>query len=83
MSNIAYLRISKDGQDIDNQRFALLDYAHRRSIKIDKFIEISISSRKSIQNMYKRLKVYLIEYQIVINRLRQTVATLLLGQFRW
>jgi DNA invertase Pin-like site-specific DNA recombinase len=50
MSNIAYLRISKDSQDIDNQRFALLDYAHRRRIKIDKFIEISISSRKSIKD---------------------------------
>lgn len=49
MLNIAYLRISKDNQDIDNQRFAILDYAHKRGIKIDKFFEISISSRKTPQ----------------------------------
>jgi len=47
MRTIAYLRISKDSQDLNNQRYTILDYAHKHDIKINEFIEITISSRKS------------------------------------
>lgn len=49
MKTIAYLRISTVGQDCDNQRFAILDYAHRRKINIDEFISMQVSSRKTPQ----------------------------------
>lgn len=47
MKTLAYLRISKNTQDIDNQHLAILDYAHKNKIEIDEFIEIGISSRKT------------------------------------
>ena len=61
MKTIAYLRISTVGQDCDNQRFAILDYAHRRKINIDEFVSIQASSRKTlgqrgILELLKRLK---------------------------
>jgi DNA invertase Pin-like site-specific DNA recombinase len=47
MKNIAYLRVSKSDQDINNQRLAILDYAQINDIKIHEFMEFNISSRKS------------------------------------
>ncbi len=44
---IAYLRVSSGQQDIGSQKLALHDYAHRNDLKIDEFIEIEMSSRKS------------------------------------
>ena len=49
MKTIAYLRISTVGQDCDNQRLAILDYAHRRKINIDEFISMQVSSRKTLK----------------------------------
>ena len=49
MKIIAYLRISTPGQDHDNQRLAILDYAHRNKMTIDEFISIQVSSRKSLK----------------------------------
>jgi DNA invertase Pin-like site-specific DNA recombinase len=49
VKTIAYLRISTVGQDCDNQRLAILDYAHRRKINIDEFISMQVSSRKTPQ----------------------------------
>ncbi len=34
-------------KDSDNQRYTILDYAHKHDIKINEFIEITISSRRS------------------------------------
>jgi len=45
---IAYLRVSTDKQDIDNQRLEILTYANKHSMKIDEFIEVEISSRKDL-----------------------------------
>ena len=61
MKAIAYLRISTISQDCDNQRLAILDYAHRRKINIDEFISIQVSSRKTpkqrgILELLKRLE---------------------------
>ncbi len=47
MKTIAYLRVSKDDQDVANQKLVILDYAQKHKIKVDEFIELSISSRKS------------------------------------
>jgi DNA invertase Pin-like site-specific DNA recombinase len=44
---LAYLRTSTDTQDLKNQKLEIYDYAGSRNIKIDEFIEMSVSSRKS------------------------------------
>lgn len=44
---IAYIRTSTDKQDLDNQRLAILDYAWKKELKVDEFIEIAISSKKT------------------------------------
>jgi DNA invertase Pin-like site-specific DNA recombinase len=47
MKTIAYLRVSKDTQDVRNQKLAILEFAQKESVKIDNFMEITVSSRKS------------------------------------
>ena len=47
MRTIAYLRISTNKQDLDNQRLAIWDYAYKNKIEIDSFIEIQISAKKN------------------------------------
>ncbi len=44
---ICYLRVSTNHQDLQNQKFEILDYCHRNNMGIDEFIEIEVSSRKS------------------------------------
>lgn len=44
---IAYIRVSKDKQEINNQKLEILEWCHRRDMKIDEFVEIVISSKKS------------------------------------
>jgi DNA invertase Pin-like site-specific DNA recombinase len=44
---IAYLRISTNKQDLKNQKLEVLDYAYKNNIKIDEFVEVQSSSRKS------------------------------------
>jgi DNA invertase Pin-like site-specific DNA recombinase len=44
---IAYLRTSTDKQELNNQKLAILEYAQTKNLKIDEFIEIKISSRKT------------------------------------
>lgn len=46
---IAYLRISTGDQDLNSQKLELHEYARRNDIKINEFVEIEISSRKSPQ----------------------------------
>lgn len=43
----AYLRTSTDKQDLNNQKLEILEYARRHDLKVDEFIEIAISSRKT------------------------------------
>lgn len=50
MKNTAYLRISTSTQDLDNQRLAVLDYAHRHCLTINEFVETQISSWKGRRN---------------------------------
>ena len=44
---IAYIRISTDKQDLNNQKLEILEFARKNEFKIDEFVEIIISSRKS------------------------------------
>ncbi len=47
MKTLAYLRVSKDTQDVKNQKLAILEFAHKEKIEIHHFVELSVSSRKS------------------------------------
>ena len=44
---LAYLRISTDKQDLNNQRLKILEYARQHNMRVADFIAISISSRKT------------------------------------
>ncbi len=46
---IAYLRISTGDQDLNTQKLELHEYARRNDIKINEFIEVEMSSRKTTQ----------------------------------
>lgn len=43
----AYVRTSTDKQDLNNQKLEILEYARRHDLKVDEFVEIAISSRKT------------------------------------
>jgi len=47
MKTLAYLRVSTESQEVDNQRLAILEYCQRQQIHINEFIEVKISSRRS------------------------------------
>ena len=44
---VAYLRASTDKQDLNHQKPELLEFARKKSLSIDEFIEITISSTKT------------------------------------
>lgn len=44
---IAYIRTSTDKQELNNQRLAILEYAQKNNLKINEFVEIQVSSRKT------------------------------------
>jgi len=44
---LGYIRVSTNMQDNKKQKHLILEYAHNHNIKIDQFIEVEISSRKS------------------------------------
>ncbi len=44
---IAYIRTSTDKQDLNNQRLEILEFARRKDLKIDEFVQITMSSRKT------------------------------------
>ena len=47
MANYAYLRVSTDQQDTENQKHGILEYANKKSISGLSFIEDSVSSKKN------------------------------------
>ena len=47
MKTIAYLRVSKDSQDVKNQRLAILEFARHEHREIGEFMELQVSSRRS------------------------------------
>lgn len=44
----AYLRVSTDKQDLENQRLEITTYATRCGLAVDEWLEVEISSRKDI-----------------------------------
>jgi DNA invertase Pin-like site-specific DNA recombinase len=44
---IAYIRASTDKQDRNHQKLEILEWAHKNEVKIDAFVEVTISSRKT------------------------------------
>jgi DNA invertase Pin-like site-specific DNA recombinase len=44
---VAYLRVSTDKQDLSHQKLEILEFARRQGIKVDEFIEITMSSRQT------------------------------------
>lgn len=44
---IAYIRASTDKQDLNNQKLEILEFARKKDLKVDEFVEITISSRKT------------------------------------
>lgn len=49
MSTVAYLRVSKLDQDLENQKLGIKEYCKNNKIKIDRYIEEKISSRKKLE----------------------------------
>lgn len=50
MANFAYLRVSKDSQDLENQKFGILDYCNKHRIAPVTLIEDTESRAKSWQS---------------------------------
>ena len=46
---LAYLRVSKVEQEIENQRIEIKKYADFSDLKVDEWIEVEISTRKSME----------------------------------
>ena len=44
---VAYLRASTNKQDLNHQKLEILEFARKKEIKIDSFIEITVSSQKT------------------------------------
>jgi len=44
---IAYLRTSTDKQDLNNQKLEILEWARKKEMSVDEFVEITMSSRKT------------------------------------
>jgi DNA invertase Pin-like site-specific DNA recombinase len=49
MPTLAYLRVSKDTQDVTHQCPAILEFARRERLAVDEFLEVSASSRRSLR----------------------------------
>ena len=44
---IAYLRVSTDEQDLENQRLEIETYANFKGMSVDEWMEVEISSKKT------------------------------------
>lgn len=44
---IGYIRVSSDKQTVDNQRLGIHDYCYRNRLKVDDWVEVNMSSRRS------------------------------------
>lgn len=46
---VAYIRVSTNRQDLEVQKRQIINYSKEQRIKIDNFISIEISSKKSAE----------------------------------
>lgn len=44
---MAYIRASTDKQDLSHQKLEILEFARKQNLKVDEFVEITTSSRKT------------------------------------
>lgn len=44
---VAYLRASTDKQDLSHQKLEILEFARRQGLRVDEYVELTISSRKT------------------------------------
>lgn len=58
---IAYIRVSTDKQDVNNQRLEILDFARKNDMRVADFIEIEMSSRKS--RKHRRIEELLVRLE--------------------
>jgi len=64
---IAYLRASTNKQDLKNQKLEILEYSRKKDLKVDEFVEITISSRKtSKQRRVDEVMAKLLGYDTLI-----------------
>jgi DNA invertase Pin-like site-specific DNA recombinase len=49
---IAYLRVSTDAQDLNNQKHEIESYAKKRHLKIDDWVTVEVSSRKTMHDRH-------------------------------
>lgn len=47
---VGYIRVSTDTQVTSNQKNEILNYAHELHVKVDKFIDVTMSSRKNMRD---------------------------------
>jgi DNA invertase Pin-like site-specific DNA recombinase len=47
---VVYLRASTDKQDLNHQKLEILEFARRRGLHVDEYVEIIISSHKTSQH---------------------------------
>ena len=47
---VAYLRVSTDQQDLENQRMEIQTYADSKKLEIDQWMQVEMSSRKNLQD---------------------------------
>ena len=56
-----YIRVSTDKQTTENQRFEILEFAKKQEIAVDKWIEETISCKKSLK---KRVRSFIKTFKI-------------------
>jgi DNA invertase Pin-like site-specific DNA recombinase len=49
LKTIGYLRVSTMKQEVQNQKLEILDYANKNGMKVDDFISVEISSKKTMK----------------------------------
>lgn len=52
MRTLAYLRVSTGGQDLGQQKLAILDYARQHRITVDDIVEVHASTRRATQHTH-------------------------------
>ena len=48
--NYGYIRVSSDKQTVENQRFEIVNFCKKENLKIDGWIEETVSGTKSYDN---------------------------------
>lgn len=49
MKTLGYIRVSTNNQDLENQRYEILNFAQKNGLAVDSFISVEISSRKTLE----------------------------------